>query len=58
MYEFAYDGYTDMIILRSEPGKDKWDGEWGRVQTTVPVGDENCFTMTSYKAGSWSVYGN
>lgn len=58
MYEFAYDGYTDMIILRSEPGKDQWTGEWGRVQTTVPVGDENCFTMTSYSTGSWSVYGN
>ena len=53
------DTHTSIVFVRMAPGSEaiNWDTKWNQsVDQTIPA-DKDCFTMTSWDNGVWSVYG-
>jgi hypothetical protein len=52
------DGNTSVVFVRMAPGSEaiNWDTKWNQSTDQQIPNDQNCFTMTDWSNGTWSVY--
>ena len=52
-------GYDKVILCRMDGSKaaNNWDNRWNQTDNqTVPTGNDTCWTVTDWSAGSWGTY--